>query len=312
MRPNPAFFLVGCPRSGTTLLQRLLDAHPDVAVVNETSWITRLCRPSAQAGVGRELVDWLERHPRFARLGLDHVELEQLVGCPPPVFVESVFDSFAARRGKRVAGDKTPGYVQRIGTIHRLLPRAKFVHVVRDGRDVAVSALGWEKAASFFDRYPTWSRDPITTAALWWERNVLLGREAGTHIGPDLYLEVLYERVVEDTEAAARAICEFLDLRYSPSMLRFHEGRTTRLPSLSTKRQWLPPTRGLRDWRSEMARRDLERFEAAAGDLLDRLGYSRAVPTVSRKRAQHAADVRRLFAEGVRARRRSLPQEWAA
>ena len=107
-------------------------------------------------------------------------------------------------------------------------------------------------------------------------------------------------------------MCGFLGLRYSPSLLRFHEGRTRRLSTLSTKRQWLPPTPGLRDWRNEMARADVLAFEAAAGELLERLGYPRVTPSVSRKRAEHAAELRRLFAEGVRARRRSLPQGWAA
>ena len=75
---------------------------------------------------------------------------------------------------------------------------------------------------------------------------------------------------------------------YADTMLEFHEGRTKTKPGLDAKRAWLPITSGLRDWRSEMPTEDLERFEAAAGDLLDELGYERLPqPGTASPRTRH-------------------------
>jgi hypothetical protein len=73
-------------------------------------------------------------------------------------------------------------------------------------------------------------------------------------------------------------LCQFLGVPYDDAMLRFHEGRERTEPNLDAKKAWRPVTQGLRDWRSQMSQQDVERFEAATGDLLDELGYERAVP----------------------------------
>ena len=93
-------------------------------------------------------------------------------------------------------GDKTPGYVRRIPTLHALWPEAKFVHIIRDGRDVCLSAINWRKADHALGRFSTWTEDPITTAAVWWEWHVRLGREDGGSLPPKLYHEVRYEALV--------------------------------------------------------------------------------------------------------------------
>jgi hypothetical protein len=160
----------------------------------------------------------------------------------------------------------------------------------------------------------TWEQDPVTTAALWWELNVKQGRQAGNWLGRGLYYEMRYESLVAHPAEECAALCAFLDLPYQEVMLRFHEGRKRTAPPSDAKQAWLPSTgdesefrlrpitAGLRDWRSQMSREDVERFEAAAGGLLDELGYPRAFPRLRPKRLEDASIIRELFALDPRAR----------
>lgn len=315
---NPFVFFVGCPRSGTTLLHRVVDAHPQLAVIHETLWITRLHRRgtgiAADGSVTPAIVDALLADRRFAKLDIARSDLERLLDGGRPAyasFVSAIFDLYGEARGKRLVGDKSPGYVRRIPLLHELWPDAKFVHLIRDGRDVALSALSWKKAERIFGEFPGWPDDPWTTAALWWERSVRLGRDAEPALPAGHYHELRYEALVADPEAESRRLCAFLGLPYDEAMVRFHEGRTRPRPGRGSKSQWLPPTSGLRDWRTQMSADALERFEAAAGALLDELGYARGAPVATAQRVQDAAAARRAFAQDIVAHHRPLPAAWA-
>jgi hypothetical protein len=309
---NPYVFVVGCPRSGTTLLQRLLDAHPQLVVINETLWITR----EADRPVNRDLVSRLFEYRRFRRLELPREEIELLLdreGADSYArFVSGIFDLYGEKHGKPLVGDKSPGYVRKLRKLHSLWPEARFVHLIRDGRDVWLSVSSWKKAGRSAGQFATWADDPVGTTALWWERSVRLGREAGSALGRARYREVRYEDLVADTERECRAACSFLGIPYDDAMLRFHEGRTRSAPGLSPKKAWLPPTSGLRDWRTHMPSEDVERFEAAAGDLLSELGYPRAVGRLPDRASARAARTRSAFTADARARRRVLPGAWRA
>src|SRR5688500_18541666 len=212
---NPFVFLVGCARSATTLLQRLAHAHPDLAVTHETRWIA----PWHERGVGvdaagrvtDELVERLAVYDRLKAFRIEPSELFALYRSLRPVtyvaFVTALFDRFAARHGKPVAGDKTPDYALSMPLLHDLWPGARFVHIIRDGRDVAGSMLEWQKGAA---RFPSWHVDPIVTTACWWDWHVRLAREAGSRLGPDLYHELRYEALVADPGAECARLCAFL------------------------------------------------------------------------------------------------------
>jgi hypothetical protein len=96
-------------------------------------------------------------------------------------------------------------------------------------------------------------------------------------------------------------------------MIRFAEGKTrTELPNArkTPKKAWLPITSGLRDWRTQMPAQDLERFEAAAGDLLEELGYPRAVPDPPQEKLEEATRIRHAFTQEARAKGKRLPEHW--
>jgi hypothetical protein len=144
--------------------------------------------------------------------------------------------------------------------------------------------------------------------AFWWKRLVQVGQENGAALGSNLYYELRYESLVQNPEQECSALCEFLGLKYHQAMLRFFEGRTRKEPGLNSKDAWLPPTPGLRDWTKEMPLAEVERFEAAAGDLLAALGYTRLVPVLAGEQLQHAARIGSSFTDEIR--RRGLPRHW--
>ena len=307
---NPYLFVVGCPRSGTTLLMRMLNAHREIAMIPEIAWIPsryekRECL-TAEGIVTPAFIDMLKNHVwgfgRFTPLPVGIGELEELVSSSRPVpyaeFVTFLFDRYGMARGRKIVGNKTPEYVLSLRTLHKLWPAAKFIHIIRDGRDVCLSLVNWKRMAEkFSQRFPTWSADPVTTAALYWEEFVRAGREAGRSLPASLYHEVRYEPFVTSPAEHCKSICEFLGVVYDEAMLRFNEGRMNPDPSLDAKHAWLPPTPGLREWQKQMPPENLQRFEAAAGSLLDELRYPRSVDDPTLDRLEHAAEVRRIFKE---------------
>ena len=106
-----------------------------------------------------------------------------------------------------------------------------------------------------------------------------------------------YEALVADPAGESAKLCTFLGVPYADTMVKFHKGRTKSKPGLDAKRAWLPTTRGLRNWRSEMSTEDLERFEAAAGDLLDELGYERVFLNPGPQVLEHASEIRDSLAQ---------------
>jgi hypothetical protein len=312
---NPYVFFVGCHRSGTSLVQRLCDTHPELAVINETRWIADWWEErtgmTREGHVTAELLARLHEHPRFAKLGIDSAAVDGLLEHQDgPMtygeFVTALFDLYGSLRHKRLVGDKTPKYLRAIPLLSELWPEARFVHVLRDGRDVCLSVLDWRKGAS---KFSGWNEDAVSTTALWWEWKVRLGREAGGPLGPSRYYELRYEALVANPEAEAVKLCNFLGLSYDPAMLRFHEGRTKSRPGLSAKKSWRPVTAGLRTWREQMAPGDIARFEAAAGPLLDELGYTRGAESAPAE-LERAERLREAFARDARSRRWAVPEGW--
>lgn len=299
---NPYLFIVGCPRSGTTLLERMVNAHQQIAIIHETHWIARYFKKrtglTPQGLVTPELISKLSENHRFPHLKISRNDLEKLIESGEPIsyanFVSRIFDLYGQREGKRIVGDKTTGgYLRNLPLLHTLWPKARFVHLIRDGRDVCLSMLEWPKAHRAAGRLATWQEDPVATTALWWKWQVRLGVDGGSSIGPDLYYEMRYESLVQHPADQCAALCSFLGLRYDDAMPKFHVGRTQTDRGLSANRAWLPPTPRLRDWRTQMAERDVELFEAIAGDLLSILGYERAFNTISTNIAEVAKRFRR-------------------
>ena len=303
---NPFVFIVGCPRSGTTLLRHIVSAHPQIVIAPEAHWIPlwfeRQGGLTPGGVVTPELIPELLAHSKFALFRLGREELMRLAGNGQPIpyasFVTGIFDLYGKARGKKLVGNKTPDSVRRMDTLHTLWPQARFVHLIRDGRDVALSLMNWPNVRNKKPgTFPTWKDDPVSTAALWWELNVRRGREAGELLGPQLYREMRYESLVAHPDQECAALCSFLGLAYDEAMLHYHEAFSEAGAGLGAKHDWQPITLGLRNWRAQMAADEVEQFEATAGALLDELGYPRAFPHPRPVAVEHSTQLRNLLAK---------------
>lgn len=264
---DPFLFVVGCERSGTTLLRAMLDSHPDLAVPPESYFLVPLMKETFSPQGFLALVG---EHRRFARWDLPIEEVREAFRRAEPgdlaAAVRVLYRTYAAARGKSRWGDKSPGYVRHVKALAGLLPEAHFIHIIRDGRDVALSWLD----APF-------GPGSITEAAERWRKDVRAGRRSGRKHAAGRYMEVRYEALVEDPEAVLRNICDLAGLPFEPAMLgytsRADEVISATLEPGSHQRLHQPPTAGLRDWRRDMRPADVASFEKVAGGLLARLDY---------------------------------------
>jgi len=294
---NPYLFIVGCPRSGTTLLQRVVNAHPQIAILPEAHWIYQLLTEATvvteNGAIAPALIPALLAHPKFGLLGISHEQIRRLIGedrhVRYPSFVSRIFDLYGEMQGKQLVGNKTPGLVRRLDVVHALWPEARIVHLIRDGRDVYLSM---KNRPLHLDPVALggWSEDLVSTAALWWEFNVQQGRDARRFFGSELYCEVRFESLVTSPGEVCTTLCMFLGLPYSQKMAKFYEKR-------KRKRASDPSRRGLRDWRSQMQSKDIEMFEAVAGNTLEDLGYSRACSHPGDELVQRSTRRRNLMLE---------------
>lgn len=294
----PAPFIVGVPRSGTTLLRLQLDAHPELAIPPETGF-GAISTAFAERSAGREdLLDALAALPTWQDLGLDREEVADTLPARESVSagdaMRACYRAYAERHGKPRWGDKTPGHAAHMESLARALPEARFIHLIRDGRDVAASLRGLPFAPG---------DGSVRTIAAAWRDTIAATRRTGERLQD--YREVRYERLVREPEAVLRELCEFLDLPFHAGMLRAHERASERLaehrsvqlrPDGSVElaggvtiasRTGQPPDPGrIGGWRQALSEHDLAVFEERAGGVLAAEGYEPSYSSCARPRLE--------------------------
>jgi len=299
------------------MLKRMINAHPLVAITRETHWIPRFYEKrkgvTENGRVTENLIEHLFEHHRFDQMKIKRSALQKIVKNQPHLtyasLVSQIFDNYGRRKNKPLVGDKTPTYVRKLPTLHKLWPKTRIIHLIRDGRDVWLSMKQWRMASKAAGKFDTWNVDPLVTTALWWKAIVGMGCRDGNAIGAELYTEFKYEDLVAHPDVECRKLAHFLGLPHVKAMERYYEGRTQEGDQLSANAAWLPPTPGRRDWRKQMEDKDIEKFEAAAGGLLEKLGYERRCPKISNEVQEEVENLKREFSEAV-AGRWLLPEPW--
>ena len=291
-KPKPMPFVVGVNRSGTTLLRMMLDAHPELAIPPETHFLPALfkemnkARKEGERMTPEQVTAFLTEHRRWGDFGLDPDELTRRLAAlkrpRPKLVLRAFYGLYAEGQGKPRYGDKTPGYVKQMGIVQRALPEARFIHLIRDGRDVALSRE---------DR--TAGEDlSVERHAKIWKRRISRARRQAPRLKH--YREFRYEDLVADPEPVLRQICDFIELPFDAAMLEYHERSADRLQeiardldsedggahrpaeerieahSLVTE---APREDRVERWRRLMTPEDVAEFESVAGDLLEELGY---------------------------------------
>jgi hypothetical protein len=218
---KPPVFILGVPRSGTTLLRTLLDSHSQIACGPETPWLGGH-QPRSVMRVWQALRD--EPWGYCASYGMDRAVVDSAAGR----FVAHLMQEYARSKGKARWAEKTPDNALYVDFLLTLFPEARCIHLVRNGLDVAVSTSVVEDhrkgISSFLERYlglgpgvPPVENNPFNALLKWshWDRLIersLNGRE---------HLDLKYERLVADPEGALREVLGFIGEPFEPAMLDY-------------------------------------------------------------------------------------------
>lgn len=299
-------FVVGMPRSGTTLLSRLLDAHPDLAMAPETHYFTRCWTGeavTARADV-RRLLDRLMQQPGVQDMTLTDEErarirrrIDSLERPALGSALQAVVEAFAARSGASAWGEKTPDHLRAVPTMARAFPGAAFIAIVRDPRDVILSL-----------RSVPWSRTTLLEQAWTWRTYAArIARYRATLA--DRFTMVRYEDLIATPERAMRTLFAFLGTD-APPPIRAGTARTgvadpDREP---WKRKSMQPidASNREKWRTQMEEAERVIIEALAGRYLAQYGYDR--PPVRWRPALVGRVLGRLLRAGRRWVERRLQQ----
>jgi hypothetical protein len=297
-RKDPVF-VVGHGRSGTSILSTLIRTHMRVAFGTESQFFIRYYRQLARYGdLARDanrrlLIEDLSRERFFQRskkYGV-RIDVDRAVAESEPRSYAGVLAAIMRQNAECQQmdrwGDKTPEYTAHLPVLHQLFPTAQFIHIVRDGRDVALS--GYLMHFGEKNAY---------TAARRWSRTVAHVQAFAATLPPTAYMELRYEDLLTNPVETVARMVAFLDIE-DP------DGRTGAAVGLAAARDL--KTGNFNKWKKDLSPREQDMFVAVAGSQLARYGYEAAVPARS---APGALEGLYWEADNV-ARRMAMREYWA-
>jgi len=259
---HPAIFIGGCGRSGTTLLRELLDRHPRLACGPETSIFGLPFQVDNQANA------W----------SLQAEDLQQLADSSENIvaYADAFFQKYLLQpTGKPRWADKTPNNVRVLAKLLTWYPQGRFIHVIRDGRDV-VCSLRHHPRERIVDgqRVPVETNNPISKWAMRWLKDTSAGLAFRGH---PRYFEVRYEDLVQNTEQTLREVCDFIGEPYDPVMLQMPgkdqvDMASGRLMNNANAVQAIS-TKSIGRWKRDLSRKERDAVVDVAGELLIVAGY---------------------------------------
>jgi hypothetical protein len=295
-RSNAPVFVLGCPRSGTTVLYHMLLSAGNFAIYRAESNVFNLLVPHfrgmrSQADRQQLLKTWLSSK-LFRVSGLDAREVSDkiMAECRSGGdFLRIVMEEIARKQGVGRWADCTPDHLLYMEEIKRQIPDALFIHIIRDGRDVALSYAqqGWSSPLP-------WDRNErLGVAGLYWEWVVRKGREQGRRLGGD-YQEVRFEELIADPRQTLLRLGEFIehDLDYE-QIQRAGIGSISR-PNTSFAEASEVGFNPIGRWKTKMSPQQNAAFEALVGDLLQELGYA-SVSETERKISVRTSRLRTTY-----------------
>lgn len=279
MNKNQPLFIFGCYRSGTSLLRLILNAHSQIFLPEEALFLPVFGHKIEKYGSLEQVVNWdlLVRDILFflkRKACWRHVpSFEQVVAFLPsePSYQDVIRAVIFAAADKDVDslaywGDKTPVYINSLFYLNELFPDAKFINVVRDGRDVAASV---KKEVAWGGRTPM-------AVAEEWSLRVLNGMLGERLIGIDRFLTVRYEALVSSPKKTLRRITDFLRIQYDNSMLAYHQTSSAQeLARYNRHKNVARPisTCSVGRYKERLTEEEIAQFESVAGNTLLALGY---------------------------------------
>lgn len=255
------------------MLRMMLNAHPDIAIPHDSG---ELWPSYWRTMVGREfqiesLVDELLRDPRVVAWKVD-LDREDLLAEPRPASFAQLMarfhEAFARVHGKRCWGDKNTGTLVELDHLNRMFPDCRIIHLVRDGRDCALSHGSKEYVYGY---------ENLLRSATEWRDQVTLCHKMGGMLPSERFLELRYEDLLAAPEQGLRRICTFLGVEYSERMLGYHHQVDKFVPP-EKRGLWPlldqpPVAANAYKWKRTMKAVDRAIFERNAGALLREFGY---------------------------------------
>lgn len=257
----PIVLIGGCGRSGTTLLREMLNRHSSLFCGPETSMFGLPFWPNNISKM------W----------NIDETALISSAQHSPNLvdFAESFYIEQSSKAGKSRAADKTPNNIRVIGKLLTWFPEGRFIHIIRDGRDVACSLRNHPKEKIENGKIvPSLINRPITECAQRWLNDTSCGIAYREH---PRYHEIRYEDLVSDPEAVLRELCDFLKEEYQPCMVDPSASKEDnmdvgRLVNNQNSKEKIS-NRSLGRWRTDLSADEKQEFDNVAGELLISLGY---------------------------------------
>lgn len=275
MASDRPIFVVGCPRSGTTMVQLMLHAHPRIAIPPETRFLLTAYRKRAEFGDlsiadnRRKLARFITgKGMSFGDLGLDRAATVAEIVAGPPTLGSAmgiVFRAYARRFDKPRWGDKRPAYLLNLDVVLRMFPDAQIIHIIRDGRDCVASM-----------KEAPWHRGGVRKAVSLWCQGMDAGWRATRTLPHDTYHELYYERLVADPIREMQAICEFLDEEYIDEMAAPSTMSSVAVPE---RKVWHALTHGsvtderVGRWQQRLSPEEIALCQRVMGDRLVAHGY---------------------------------------
>ena len=288
---NEPFFIIGSGRSGTTMLRLMLNDHPRIRIPRETAFLpelmARLPLNSPLSEDDKRLAfDLISNHRKWESWAVTPENLENTISSlKQPLLcqlIDAIYHNCSNPDSKPRWGDKTIVCTQEVERVHQVFPNAKFIHLVRDARDVCIS---FRQAYLREPESDAWKKNGqyISNAASHWCKQVEAAAESGTKLGSDLYLEIRYEELVLKTEETLKGVCAFIEEEYDSRMLSFYKNSAIKEMAIDkphnaqhhTKTRRPPDPTDTYRWRREMSWIEVALVEAYAGKTMDRVGQTR-------------------------------------
>ncbi len=290
-------FVVGSPRSGTTLLYHMLLGSGAFAYYR---WETRVYDVLAplfgdlkkRKSRERLMAAWLDS-PFFRLSGLDAAQLQEEVvnSCRDwGDFLQTVMGGIARRQGVRRWADCTPSHLRYMEEIKKEIPTALFVHIIRDGRDVALSLdkLGWMRP------FPWDSTRSLLVTGIWWEWLVSRGLAAGRRLQGD-YFEVRFEDLVARPRETLQGVGSFIGEDLDYDRIREAGIGSVAKPNTSFVEEGHAAFNPVGRWKSKLDPGRLIELERTIGPMLKGLGYELSSPLAQRRPDLHARMMRARY-----------------
>lgn len=281
-------FILGNPRSGTSLLRLMLNSHPEIAAPPECGflqwWHDKYKSWNEDSGRSakdiREFVDDLLTSRKVETWELNRDELAGfLLNQCPASYGELgalVYEYWARRsdRNPQAIVDKNNYYIRHLSELSAIWPDARFIHLVRDGRDVACSYKDVAKLESNSPYKPVLPESVDEIAREWNDNNWNITSFL-EHLPRKTWTRIRYEDLVVDPGHALREAVSLLDVPFSERMLKYYDFNDEPASTLDWKRKTLesPDPTTIGRFRKVLSREEVSRFQQIAGDMLNAYGY---------------------------------------